>query len=265
MPLTEFQKLVLKILAKNRTPETHVAGGIAINLSDSSPRYSSDIDIFNDAKDLTFIQAEKDGELLFSEGYEVIWERKLQGFCRAIIKKDNLSVKLEWVHDSTFRFFPVIADPELGFRLHDYDLATNKILANAGRRESRDFVDLCYLHVSLIHVGIVIWSACGKDPGYTPESLLNYIDRNKILTEKELTTLDLSIPINPLKLRETWESIKEESLELFNKLPADEIGCAYLDPKSKKTVLPDPSHRDFEKLIRHYGSNYGTWPSIVTS
>jgi len=47
------------------------------------------------------------------------------GFCRAVISKDAQLLKLEWVFDTAFRFFPVVPDPDLGFRLHPADVAVN--------------------------------------------------------------------------------------------------------------------------------------------
>ena len=46
MPLEDFQKEILGLLAKNRNPDSYVAGGLVLNESQSAPRYSNDIDIF---------------------------------------------------------------------------------------------------------------------------------------------------------------------------------------------------------------------------
>ncbi|HMC66943.1 MAG TPA: hypothetical protein VKI65_18545 [Gemmataceae bacterium] len=48
MPLTPLQKDVLRVLASNRNPESHVAGGAVINRLAGSPRYSADLDLFHD-------------------------------------------------------------------------------------------------------------------------------------------------------------------------------------------------------------------------
>lgn len=48
MPLSEFQKTVPTVLAKNRSPESYFAGGIISNATDASPRYSRDFDIFHE-------------------------------------------------------------------------------------------------------------------------------------------------------------------------------------------------------------------------
>ena len=45
MPLTAFQLEVLAVLAANRSEESHFAGGVIINASDDSPRFSRDFAI----------------------------------------------------------------------------------------------------------------------------------------------------------------------------------------------------------------------------
>ena len=50
MPLTVLQKQVLRILAANRSEESHFAGGLVLNAGEDSPRYSHDFDIFHEAE-----------------------------------------------------------------------------------------------------------------------------------------------------------------------------------------------------------------------
>lgn len=60
----------------------------------------------------------------------------------AEIAGPNGSTRLEWVVDSEFRFFPVVRDETFGYVLHPVDIAANKVMAAAGRREVRDIIDL---------------------------------------------------------------------------------------------------------------------------
>ncbi len=48
MPLTKLQSHVLRILAAERSPDSYIAGGVAINRE--GPRFSGDIDIFQDTE-----------------------------------------------------------------------------------------------------------------------------------------------------------------------------------------------------------------------
>lgn len=56
MPLTPFQTTVLKLLAANRSPESFVAGGIALNAREPV-RWSADVDLFHDAEDAVIVRA----------------------------------------------------------------------------------------------------------------------------------------------------------------------------------------------------------------
>ena len=48
MPITAFQKKVLKLIKANRSPDSYVAGGTAIQRAPDSLRFSDDIDFFHD-------------------------------------------------------------------------------------------------------------------------------------------------------------------------------------------------------------------------
>ena len=49
VPISKFQSDVLRLLAAQRSPDSYIAGGIAINRQ--GPRFSGDIDIFHDSAD----------------------------------------------------------------------------------------------------------------------------------------------------------------------------------------------------------------------
>nr|WP_294521005.1 hypothetical protein [uncultured Rhodopila sp.] len=74
------------------------------------------------------------------------------------------------MRDSDDRFFPTLEDPLFGYRLHVADIATNKALAAAGRREPRDVLDLLYIHDRHLPLGAVIWAAVAKAPAIRPEA-----------------------------------------------------------------------------------------------
>ena len=48
VPIGKFQSDVLRVLAAQRSPESYIAGGVAINRE--GPRFSGDIDIFHDSE-----------------------------------------------------------------------------------------------------------------------------------------------------------------------------------------------------------------------
>ena len=185
MPLTAFQKWVAHILAANRNPESHVAGGAVINRSDASVRYSEDLDIFHDAAESAAGCAELDVQVLRQAGCSVEWMLRETGFYRASVERGEDTLRLDWTHDSAFRFFPAQPDDDFGYCLHQADLAVNKVLALAGRTEIRDFLDILSLDETYLGLGAMMWAACGKDSGYTPCLLVDQTNRHTRFKESD--------------------------------------------------------------------------------
>lgn len=51
MPLTPFQREVLRLLAGNRSPDSYLAGGAALHFRPDSHRFSNDLDFFHDSEE----------------------------------------------------------------------------------------------------------------------------------------------------------------------------------------------------------------------
>ena len=131
-----------------------------------------------------------DSQLLERAGFTVSTLRELPGFVAALVTKSGASVRMEWVRDSAFRFFPLMEHEQLGLTLHPFDLATNKILAMVGRLEVRDWVDAINADRQLQPLGYLLWAACGKDPGYSPGSLLAHARRTTHYSAVEVAQLE---------------------------------------------------------------------------
>ena len=123
MPITAFQKKVLQLIKSNRSPDSYVAGGTAIQRAPDSLRFSDDIDFFHDADQAVTDAFQSDRATLISAGYSFDIQISQPSFYRATVGKAGEQLKLEWVRDTAFRYFPVVDDEELGYRLHDIDLA----------------------------------------------------------------------------------------------------------------------------------------------
>ena len=179
MAVTDFQRSICRLIAdhRKRTGVSYVAGGVALNLLLDGARLSRDIDIFHDAEEAVHSSFATDSQLLERAGFTVSTLRELPGFVAALVTKSGASVRMEWVRDSAFRFFPLMEHEQLGLTLHPFDLATNKILAMVGRLEVRDWVDAINADRQLQPLGYLLWAACGKEPGYSPGSLLAYARR----------------------------------------------------------------------------------------
>jgi len=261
MPLSDIQARVLKLIASNRSPESYLAGATVIHRAADTPRFSQDLDFFHDIADSIARSADQDVASLSHAGYAVSWLLRTPTFHRAVISADKQQLKIEWAQDSAFRFFPVQKDERLGYRLHDADAAVNKILALAGRDEIRDFVDVLHLHKTYLSLGAMVWAACGKDPGFTPEFLLDHVSRHTAYTQADLNRLRLRVPIDLITMKQDWLTASTAARQLLAALPPEEIGCLYLD-KNKNPVTPDVSSGEFRTLIRHVGCIRGAWPQV---
>ena len=257
MPLTAYQRTVLRLLAANRSPDSYVAGGTVVNQGDTTPRFSNDIDLFHDPAASVAACAAADITTLDAHGYTV--QRVLDGrsFIRATVARDGETVLIDWATDSAFRFFPVEPDAEVGYRLHAVDAATNKCLALAGRSEIRDLIDILTLHDTTLHLGAICWAACGKDPGYTPDLLLDLVARNARVTPDALAREALREPIDPKQLKLRWLDAHDEARALIRTLPAAELGCVYVNHEGAVSRVPGAHDR------ARAGSVRGALPMVV--
>jgi hypothetical protein len=261
MPLTAFQREIASILAAHRTPESHLTGGAVINRADASLRYSEDFDIFHDLAEGVAVCAEADATTLRTTGCSVEFTLRQRGFFRAEVQRGDDRLRLDWANDSAFRFFPVQPDAEFGYCLHPADLAVNKVLALAGRSEFRDFLDVVYLDASYLSLGALAWAACGKDAGYTPSLLVDLANRHTRFQESDLKGENLARPLELRELKKQWLDMRERAERLCERLPAQELGCLYLDAQNKP-VTPDADQPEFPGLKRHRGSIRGAWPTM---
>lgn len=261
MPLSALQGDVLKHIAANRSPDSYVAGATVLHRGDDTPRYSLDLDVFHDVEESVAQSADVDAATLVAAGYELSWLLRTPSFHRAVVALDEDRLRIEWAQDSAFRFYPVMEDERFGYRLHDADAAVNKTLALAGRSEIRDFVDILHLDETYLSLGAMAWAACGKDPGYTPEFVLDQAGRHVAYTQTDLDRLAVRELLDLTVLKRQWLAAVETAHRLVEALPPDEIGCLYLGP-DQSPVTPDPTAEDFASMARHMGSVRGAWPTV---
>jgi hypothetical protein len=229
-----------------------------------SPRASADIDVFHDTAPAVHDAVTRDTGTLLAAGYEVRILNRQKSFCRGIVSKGPLVTKLEWVQDSAFRFFPVEPDVQLGWRLNFWDVATNKVLAFCSREKLRDWLDVIYLHQRHLCLGALVWAAAAKDPGLTPEFLLDAARRfvRFPVEPRQWEAVGVALPPDLVQFKQQFLAVVDEAAARVEQLPPVEMGCLYLD-RTGKPVCPDPAAPDFPKLTRHFGSVKGAWPRIV--
>ena len=255
----------MRTLAAGRNPDSFVAGGTVLHVAADSPRRSEDVDLFHDTAEAVERAFESDMATLQAAGFVAEPVGRAQPeFHRAIVRRADQQTKIEWVQDSAFRFFPVERDVELGWRLSFWDAATNKVLALVGRQKIRDYLDWLYLHQCHLHLGALAWAAAGKDPGLTPDLIIDWASRGNRFRPEDLAEVRLSRPVDLVASKQTWLEALAESRALIEKLPMAEFGCLYLNAAGQP-VCPDPAAPEFAKLTRHFGSVKGAWPRIAES
>lgn len=265
MPLTQFQREVAQLLAANRTPDSHLAGAAALHLAPQSKRYSNDLDYFHDSAQRVAEAFAADQQTLLAAGCEVDIQMSQPGFFRTVVSREKQSTKVEWSHDSAWRFMPPLADSAVGYRLDPVDLAVNKLLALVGRNEPRDFLDTLWAHQEILSLGALCWAAVGKDPGFTPRSLLELVRRRGKYHQADFERLELVAPVNLPELKSEWLAALDHAERLVTSLPPSELGCLYYSRRKGKFVTPDPQTRPGSKDISpHYGRPGGVLPQVVS-
>ena len=257
MPLSRIQTAVLRELAANRNPESFVAG--ACPLTVDSMRISKDIDVFNDR--FTDVQsiAEADRATLERAGYRVAWLRQSATMHAADIADTEETTQLEWVADSDYRFFPAVSDPLFGFKLHLADIATNKALAAAGRREPRDVLDLLQLHRRFLPLGAAVWAAVAKDPGYSPLNLLVEMRRNSRYQQYDFADVRSNEPIDAGQVSREFRAAAIQAEEFVKSMPDGQEGLLYI--AGGRVVQPDPDK--LPDYTTHAAQRRGCWPGSI--
>ena len=191
MPLTAIQQSVAGVLRFHRSERSYVAGGAALNRE--WPRLSDDMDIFLDDRGRLPHSVEPEFEALRNAGYAVELTVENDLVVEAILKKGGEETLVQWFddEDTCQRFFPAQDDPEFGFRLHEADLAVNKVLCAARRKSAaRDAVDLVNIVERYAPLGPLVWAVSGKAPDMAPPSTLRAIRANAFgYAEEEVDTV----------------------------------------------------------------------------
>ena len=269
MALTAFQREICRRLADRRVArgDRYVAGGVALSVALESHRLSRDLDVFHDTIEAVAASWDDDRQVLSAAGYSVVPLRERPGFVQATVSRGPEALLIEWVHDSAFRFFPLVQHDELGLTLHPFDLATNKVLALIGRAEVRDWLDVIECDERLQGLGYLAWAACGKDPGFSPRGLLDHASRTSPYSASEVEALAFDgPPPDAAVLSQRWRTALGTAQEMVELLPPDHAGEAVLtlsgelyrgSPRELVEAL------DQRRMQFHAGRIGGALPRIV--
>ena len=178
MALTQLQSDILRRLAKNRSRTSYLAGGLMLNKN--WQRRSDDIYIFNDTDEEVTAAAKADLAILEAAGYKANIDVMVYGCVEATISDEKSETIIQWFAETKRRFFPLVTDEEWGVRLHQADLAVNKILAASGRSKARDIADLLAIAYNYCPLGPLVFAAAGKPPNFSPRRTIDEVRRHTL-------------------------------------------------------------------------------------
>jgi hypothetical protein len=263
VPLTELQRAILAELAKAPTDDRYLAGGAAMHFAPNSARYSDDLDFFHDSVARVVRAFEADRARLEAAGWQVSVELSLPGFIRATVGRGSDLTRVDWAHDTAWRFMPLVRDPLGGLLLHPVDLAINKVLALAGRDEPRDFVDILFVHQRVLPFAALCWAAVGKDPGFTPLSLLELLRRRGRYHPEDFSRLNLAEPFDLVRSKQVWLGALDDAERFARERPPEELGCLYYSRQDDRFVMPRAGlSLEAQGIVPHYGAPGGVIPQV---
>ena len=264
LPLTRFQRALLATLASTPNDDRYLGGGAAIHFAPNSTRYSDDLDFFHDSEQRVAAAFAQDRETLASAEYDVDVELSLPGFVRCVVRKGTEATRVDWAHDSAWRFMPLVRDELGGLLLHPIDLATNKVLALAGRDEPRDFLDIMFVHRTTLPLAGLAWTAVGKDPGLSPLSLLELLKRHGRYRPEDFARLQLTEPFDLRAAKQEWLAALERAEAYAGERPPAESGCLYYSERLAGFVLPSAeTSLEEQGVVVHYGQPGGVLPRVA--
>ncbi len=264
MPLTPFQQQLLADLLAPPNDERYLAGGAALHFTPHSERFSNDLDFFHDSVERVARAFAKDSAQLRSLGYEITTDLSQPGFIRATVTRGGDATRVDWAHASAWRFMPLVRELAGGWLLHPVDLAVNKVLALAGRDEPRDFADILFIPQRVLPLGATVWAATGKDPGFTPLSLLELLKRRGRYRADDFARLHLAVPFDLVAAKQSWLAALDEAESFARSSPADELGCLYWNAKTKAFEMPTEVSSRPAHVLPHYGRPFGVLPQVET-
>jgi hypothetical protein len=266
VPLTAYQRALLASLAAAPTDDRYLAGGAAMHFAPNSMRYSDDLDFFHDSEARVASAFAADRLALQRAGHTVDVELSQPGFVRAVVHRGEEATRVDWAHDSAWRFMPLVREELGGLLLHPVDLAINKVLALGGRDEPRDFVDLLFVHRQVLPLGALSWAAAGKDPGFTPLSLLELLKRRGRYRPEDFSRLHLTEPFDLVRGKEKWLGALADAEAFVRGRPPEESGCLYFSTRQLQFVVPrhDASLPD-QEIVPHFGAPGGVLPRMAAT
>ena len=242
MALTQLQSDILRCLAKNRSKTSYLAGGLMLNKN--WQRRSDDIDIFHDTDEEVAEAAKADLALLKVAGYQTHLDVLVYGCADATVSDGKFQTIIQWFSETKRRFFPLVKDEEWGARLHQADLAVNKILAASGRSKARDIADLIAITGNYCPLGPLVLAAAGKPPNFSPRRTIDEIRRHALSmpNEEYLAVKGLPADWSPEFIRDEAARQLELADQYIMAIPPDFVGILTVNKDGVPIELSNGKH-----------------------
>ena len=255
--LSDIQRKIAPLLAKNRSAETYFAGGAVLNAR--TWRVSEDLDIFTDTDEIIPDIVQRDIAALKQAGFQVIIDLEIYGCTEATVRQDGGETQIQWMSETSSRFFPLEADPDWGLRLHMTDLAVNKALAASTRRQARDALDLALIADRYCGLGPLFIGAANKLQKLSPLRLIEQARHRIVTTPLEAFAAVHGRPeaITPAIIKEVGLTALDEA-EAFLEAAPDE----WLDGIPVDTEGVPVGQDDQAAEIRQLSDGGGRFPSF---
>jgi hypothetical protein len=244
MALSQLQSAILRVLAKNRSESSYLAGGLILNKD--WPRRSDDIDVFHDTDEEVTEAATRDIATLDAAGFKVHRDFIIYGCVDATVSDNDEATVIQWFAETRQRFFPLVKDDVWGARLHQADLAVNKVLAASGRSKARDIADLVAIGSAYCRLGPLVLAAAGKPPNFSPKRILDEMRRHaRSIPAEEFVSVK--------GLPEDWTAafIRERALGLIDQAeiyvmaaPPDLVGLLVVDTNGTPIEVNDTNRAE---------------------
>jgi hypothetical protein len=125
-------------------------------------------------------------------------------------------------------------------------------------------VDILLIHRRVLPLAALCWAAVGKDPGFTPLSLLELLKRRGRYRPEDFARLRLAEPFDLVAAKQTWLGALAEAESFARERPPDELGCLYYARADDGFVLPQSGVTlDAQRVSLHFGAPGGVLPQVV--
>ncbi len=118
----------------------------------------------------------------------------------------------------------------------------------------------------MLALAALCWAAVGKDPGFTPLSLLELLKRRGRYRPEDFARLHLAEPFEVTDAKRTWLAALAETESFVRERPPEESGCLYYSTERQQFVVPrSDASLAAQRVVPHFGAPGGMLPRMADS